>query len=214
MKEYAIIVAGGVGSRMGAEIPKQFLLIDGVPIIIQTIRKFISYNQEIEIILVLPADHLEKWDELKNEFFPQRSIEVTQGGASRSASVVSGLSLIGDDGLVAIHDAVRPFVSEKIIAQSFQSASSNGSGVAAVAMKDSIRELTSNDSSKARNREDFVLVQTPQTFLASQLKEAYHKAAGNVFTDDATVFENAGFQVHLVGGCYTNIKITTPEDLK
>ena len=132
---------------------------------------------------------------------------------TRSASVLSGLALINKDGLVAVHDAVRPFVSDETITQSFKSADKHGSGVAVVSLKDSIRELI-NDESIARDRTNYVLVQTPQTFRVSELKLAYEKAGAGLFTDDASVYEAAGFSVSLVNGTYDNIKITTPEDLK
>lgn len=212
MKEFAIIVAGGVGSRMGTEIPKQFLLIDGVPIIVQTINQFILYNKEIQVILVLPADHISRWSELKGEYLPDTFIQVASGGSTRTESVIAGLKLVNEMGLVAVHDAVRPFVSKEIIANSFLSAAKHGSGVTAVAMKDSIRELAEK-SSVSRDRSNFVLVQTPQTFKVDKLKKAYELVDNNVFTDDATVYEQAGFAIHLVEGSYSNIKITTPEDL-
>ncbi|MFK7952199.1 MAG: 2-C-methyl-D-erythritol 4-phosphate cytidylyltransferase [Ekhidna sp.] len=213
MKEYAIIVAGGIGSRMGAEIPKQFLLIDDTPIIVHTINQFLLYSEEISIILILPEDHIKRWNELQANYFPNNIITVAPGGATRTESVVAGLNQINQEGLVAIHDAVRPFVSTAIIDQSFRNAKEKDSGVAAVAMKDSLREVRTNNTSKARDRADFVLVQTPQTFNVEKIKSAYNKAKGEAFSDDATVFENAGFPVHLIEGSYANIKITTPEDL-
>lgn len=213
MKEYAIIVAGGIGSRMGADIPKQFLLINDEPIIVRTIKQFLSYNEKIEIVLVLPKDHVEVWNELQVKFFLEEQIKVTEGGSTRTASVLAGLKLV-NEGLVAIHDAVRPYVSKQIIGDSFESARQKGSGVATVAMKDSLRELDSSKNSIARDRENYVLVQTPQTFNVAKLKEAYAKLGDKSFSDDATVFENAGFKVHLIEGSYSNIKITTPDDLK
>ncbi|MEO9870419.1 2-C-methyl-D-erythritol 4-phosphate cytidylyltransferase [Ekhidna sp.] len=213
MEEYAIIVAGGIGSRMKSEVPKQFLLIDDVPIIVHSISSFLNYDDNINIIVVLPEAHIDRWKEIKSNYFSDIEIRTVSGGLTRSASVLSGLTLIKKDGLVAIHDAVRPYVSSRTISESFKSAKDNGSGVSAVELKDSIRELE-NDSSVARDRSKYVLVQTPQTFRIDDLKKAYEKVGVRLFTDDASVFEAAGYKVTLVKGSYDNIKITTPEDLK
>ncbi|MEP1034732.1 2-C-methyl-D-erythritol 4-phosphate cytidylyltransferase [Ekhidna sp.] len=213
MKKYAIIVAGGIGTRMKSAVPKQFLLLNGVPIIVQSINRFLTYDDKTQVIVVLPEVHVTQWEAIKFQYFPDTEIRVTTGGMTRSASVLSGLALINEDGLVAVHDAVRPFVSKETITQSFKSADKHGSGVAVVSLKDSIRELI-NDESIARDRTNYVLVQTPQTFRVSELKLAYEKAGAGLFTDDASVYEAAGFSVNLVDGTYDNIKITTPEDLK
>ncbi|MEQ9468582.1 MAG: 2-C-methyl-D-erythritol 4-phosphate cytidylyltransferase [Ekhidna sp.] len=213
MKKYAIIVAGGVGARMKSEVPKQFLLVNDVPIIVQSIRKFLEYDSKLEIIVVLPETHMKQWEAIRFQYFPNIEITVTAGGITRSASVLSGLALISGNGLVAVHDAVRPYVSVDTIAASFDSAEKHGSGVSVVELKDSIREIDGR-SSIARDRTNYVLVQTPQTFEVATLKDAYEKMGAAVFTDDASVFEAAGYKVHLVSGSYDNIKITTPEDLK
>ena len=213
MKKYAIIVAGGSGTRMKSDVPKQFLKLRGIPIIIRTIRQFMLTDETISLLVVLPEKHLSFWEDLKAEYPFLSSINVTRGGASRTESVKSGLRLIPSEGVVAIHDAVRPFVSTEIIIRSYQSAMQTGSGIAAVSLKDSIRELMDNGSSVARNRDQFVLVQTPQTFRVDQIKESYENLEGH-FSDDATVFEKKYGCVSLVEGSYENIKITTPEDLK
>ena len=205
-------MAGGIGTRMKSDLPKQFLLVDGVPILVHTIRKFIDYDQSIDIITVLPESHLQQWKSIRLDYFPDIDIKVTRGGESRSASVLAGLAFV-KEGLVAVHDAVRPFVSTDTISASFDSANKNGSGVAAVKLKDSIRELKEGNSI-ARDRAKYVLVQTPQTFKVDQLKRAYELAGGEIFTDDASVYEAAGYTVRLVDGTYDNIKITTPEDLR
>jgi 2-C-methyl-D-erythritol 4-phosphate cytidylyltransferase len=205
-------VAGGKGTRMKSDVPKQFLPIDGIPIIVLSIRKFFAYDQNVEVIVVLPETHIKQWEAIRFQYFPDANIQVTTGGITRSASVLSGLGLIPEDGLVAIHDAVRPFVSTDTIRDSFEAAEKHGSGVAVVALKDSIRELEGT-TSIARDRSNYILVQTPQTFDVKRLKEAYKKAGAGVFTDDASVFEVAGNVVNLVDGSYDNIKITTPEDL-
>jgi 2-C-methyl-D-erythritol 4-phosphate cytidylyltransferase len=213
MQKYTIIVAGGKGLRMGGDTPKQFLPLQGKPVIVQTIQRFCEFDESIRVIIVLPAEHVNTWLAIKAEYFPDRDIQHTIGGEQRFDSVKAGLSLIKGDGLVAIHDAVRPFVSESTIADSYKSAHKFGSGVATVPLKDSIRELKKGVS-KTRNRANFRLVQTPQTFRAKEIKWAYDQATNSQFTDDASVYEDAGYDVHLIEGSYSNIKITTPEDLK
>jgi len=213
MKNYAIIVAGGSGTRMGSTIPKQFLIIEDRPIIAQTILRFKDFDPKIEIVVVLPEDHLAIWEKVYKEHLDGISIQTTIGGATRTKSVQAGLKLVVDeDSLVAIHDAVRPFITTKIIQKSFESAKNNGSGVVAVSLKDSIREKIGN-SSKARDRSNYVLIQTPQTFKSNLIKRAYDLLEQVEISDDATVFEMAGYDIYLTNGSYSNIKITTPEDL-
>ena len=213
MKKFAIIVAGGSGTRMKSVVPKQFLDLNGEPIIIRTVRQFMKADHSIDLVVVLPKDHISHWNALKRDYPFTDSIRVAVGGASRTASVRSGLELIPETGVVAIHDAVRPFVTPEIIIKSYQSAEKNGSGVVAVALKDSIREVTRNSKSVARDRDDFVLVQTPQSFKVELIKKAYAQLEGD-FTDDATLFEQTNQEVFLVEGSYANVKITTPEDLR
>ncbi len=212
MKKNAIIVAGGSGSRMNSTTPKQFLLIDNVPILVHTIRKFFDYDSSINLVVVLPESHISDWERIRLAYFKHVEIHVVRGGSSRSASVQSGLQLV-NEGLVAVHDAVRPFVSLDTISDSFKSADKYGSGVATVQLKDSIRELDGN-TSLARERSHYVLVQTPQTFQVNSLKDSYALIGEQSFTDDASVFEAAGNSIHLVNGTFDNIKITTPEDMK
>ncbi len=206
-------MAGGIGTRMKSDVPKQFLEIDGIPIIVRSIQKFLDFDNSVSIVVVLPEQHVDEWNEIKSTYLSSTDINLTVGGKSRTESVMSGLAKIDETGLVAIHDAVRPFVSIKTIADSFASASKHQSGVATVALKDSIREIDA-DTSTARDRSNYVLVQTPQTFDIAALKSAYKISGDGSYTDDASVFEAAGNKVHLVDGTYDNIKITTPEDLK
>ena len=214
MNHYAIIVAGGTGTRMNSKVPKQFLIVDDEPIIVKTLRKFREAIPHISIIVVLPADQLSRWKSLADQFPFINDIAIAEGGDTRTASVVSGLSRINGDGIVCIHDAVRPYVELSTISASIESAKKFGSGVAAVPLKDSIREIFSGKKSAARNRNNYVLVQTPQTFDVRKLKNAYSKIEKQNFTDDASVYEYAGEEVYLVEGSYSNIKITTPDDLK
>ncbi|MEM9340124.1 MAG: 2-C-methyl-D-erythritol 4-phosphate cytidylyltransferase [Bacteroidota bacterium] len=215
MRRYAIIVAGGKGTRMNSDVPKQFLLIDGEPIIVRTIRVFLKADSGITPIIVIPKESIGDWNLIKERHLAKVKVIDAVGGETRTSSVLSGLQQITDDGVVAIHDAVRPYVSPKIILNSFESAEIHGSGVVCIPLKDSIRELTGGDTSVSRNRNDFVLVQTPQTFIVSKIKDAYRKVGDHAsHTDDASVYEGAGYKVAMVTGSYANIKITTPEDLK
>ncbi len=212
MKRYAVIVAGGKGVRMNTSKPKQFLEIDGQPILVHTIKKFLKLP-DIAIILVLPKENMSEWKHIESSHFKTKKINVVVGGETRSDSVRNGLASIEDDGLVAVHDAVRPFVDQSLIEECYVSAERHGSGVAAVKLKDSLRKRKGEEDSEFKDRNDYVLVQTPQTFSVSELKRAYNKIEGS-YSDDATVFEMAGKKVRLVDGDYNNIKITTPEDLK
>lgn len=207
-------MAGGTGARMKSEVPKQFLLIDGEPIIVRTVRQFLEVTESSKIIVVLPENHMTHWHNLLNDFPFLAQVQVAMGGETRTQSVLAGLEKIKGDGLVAIHDAVRPFVTAEIINNSYESAELHGSGVTVVDLKDSIRERV-GQKNQTRDRADFVLVQTPQTFRVGELKNAYAKLKKDeLHTDDASVYERAGYEVFLIEGSYSNIKITTPEDLK
>lgn len=211
--EYAIIVAGGIGTRMENDLPKQFIKVAGMPIIMHTIKTFYTYSKELNIIVVLPENQLDKWEELKTRYQFKIPHHVVIGGESRFQSVKLGLEFINDkDALVAVHDAVRPIVSDDVIRRSFQVADHQGSAITAVPLKDSIRK-EEGDTTKAVARTQFKIVQTPQTFKFSLLKEAYQQEESVAFTDDATVYEGMGHEINLIDGSYRNIKITTPEDL-
>lgn len=212
MKNYAVIVAGGSGSRMKSDQPKQFLELNGRPILMHTLDVFDQSNLNITIVLVLPQDHIETWKALiaRHDFSVPH--QITPGGQTRFISVANGLAQISGPGLVAIHDGARPLVSNEVIARTFDQARINGSGVAAVKVKDSIRQLIDNKN-QAVDRNQFYAVQTPQTFDIELIKRAFDKASSDQFTDDASVLEAAGKEIVLVEGSYSNIKITTPEDL-
>ena len=211
MNKTALIVAGGSGTRMESNLPKQFLLLMGKPILMHTIEAF--YNSGVNhIILVLPQSQIEFWNQLcqTHQFTIQH--QIVAGGASRFESVQNGLQHCENHDLVAIHDGVRPFISKEIILNSFETAMQKGNAAAAVRLKDSIRkvELLSN---KNVNRDNYYLIQTPQTFKAQLIKEAYAAQDHINFTDDASVLESNGHAINLIPGDYKNIKITTPEDL-
>lgn len=211
---YAIIVAGGSGARMGSVVPKQFLLLQGKPVLMRSIEAFYQNEYQPNIILVLAATDIDYWNELvkKYQFKIPHQIEI--GGSERFNSVKNGLNLIKDaNAVVAIHDAVRPLVSQLTISNCFLKAKENGNAVAAVIAKDSIRQLSLNTASKALNRSEIYLVQTPQTFIKHQLDVAYQQNFDNSFTDDASVVEKAGFDIYLEKGDEFNFKITFKEDL-
>jgi 2-C-methyl-D-erythritol 4-phosphate cytidylyltransferase len=212
IKEYALIVAGGKGTRIKSKVPKQFLDLDGLPILIHTLNAFYEYSPEINIVLVLPEDDFAIWNELCELHNYRKPLILERGGETRFQSVRNGLAKIHDEGLVAIHDGVRPLVSKNIIAASFRLAAVHGSAVATVRLKDSIR-MTDQDTTRAMDRSRFRIVQTPQTFRISLIKEAYQIKEDPSLTDDASVAEKSGHIISLFEGSYENIKITTPEDL-
>ena len=215
-KEYAIIVAGGKGTRLKNNIPKQFLELNGLPVLMHTLRAFFRYNNNLTVVLVLPEDDLQLWNELCKKHSFHKPIIIQKGGETRFQSVENGLTKIEDDGLVAIHDGVRPLVSEEIIRTSFALAASNKAAVAAIPLKDSIREMQNPgdiSSSASVDRSKFRIIQTPQTFEIGLIKKAYQQKEDSSFTDDASVVEKAGHAITLFEGSYENIKITTPEDL-
>ena len=212
-KNYAIIVAGGSGSRMQATIPKQFLLLNGLPVLMHTIQAFYDSKSQPKIILVLPADATSYWGELCKQYNFDTPHKVVGGGKTRFHSVKNGLDTIIDpDAVVAVHDAVRPLTSIQIVDTSFTQAAAHGNAVVAVKSRDSIRRVK-NEVSASLIRDEIYMVQTPQTFQLAQLKKAYEQAYDNKFTDDASVVEETGVAIRLIDGDYRNIKITFPEDI-
>lgn len=212
MKEYAIIVAGGKGTRIKSAVPKQFLLLAGKPILLHTIEAFYRYSATITVILVLPEADFEKWNSIVRDSHFTQPVILQQGGDSRFQSVKKGLAKIEGDGLVAVHDGVRPLVSETMISDSFRLAAKNKNAVAAVPLKESLR-MKDGDTTKAMDRSHFSLIQTPQTFDVQSIKAAYQIQEDATLTDDASVAERSGQTIFLFEGSYSNIKITTAEDL-
>jgi 2-C-methyl-D-erythritol 4-phosphate cytidylyltransferase len=210
--EYALIVAGGKGTRIKSALPKQFLELNGKPMLFYTIEAFLNYSSAISIILVLPEEDFKIWEAICEKFDFARPIILQKGGESRFQSVKNGLDKIEGEGLVAIHDGVRPLVSADLIAASFRLAAVHGSAVAAVRLKESIR-MTDQDNTKAVDRSRFRIIQTPQTFDLQLIKKAYQMKEDPSLTDDASVAEKSGHVISLFEGSYKNIKITTPEDL-
>ena len=213
MKRYAIIVAGGKGLRMGADLPKQFIPVEGRPVLMRTLDAFYACDDTIQIILVLPRDHQPYWDELCREYQFVVPHRIADGGATRFHSVQSGLALVdADDALVAVHDGVRPFVSPEVINQCYSEACSHGAVVPVIPVVETVRQIVGADSITVP-RDAYRLVQTPQTFRVSLLRRAYEQPYCDAFTDDASVVESLGEAVHLVKGNRENIKLTTPYDL-
>jgi 2-C-methyl-D-erythritol 4-phosphate cytidylyltransferase len=212
LPEYAIIVAGGSGSRMQHEVPKQFIEVAGKPVLMHTIERFYIYNPDVRLVVVLPQQQLQTWRDLCRRHNFKLFHMAVAGGATRFCSVKNGLDAVQGEALVAVHDGVRPFVEASTIAAAFQAAAIYGSAVVAVSPKDSIRELT-QEGSRAVPRANYKLVQTPQCFRADILRRAYEQPEQEHFTDDASVVEQLGEKIMLVEGSYRNIKITTPEDL-
>lgn len=210
----AILVAGGRGTRMGGPIAKQYLPVGGIPVLMRTLSVFYQVDPATDLILILPENDFLYWKELCGEFKFTIPHRVVAGGNSRFQSVRNGLNALNSETkLVAIHDGVRPFVAEAVISESFEVAERNGSAIAVVALKDSIRKLRDDGKSFYEERQNYRLVQTPQTFQVDKIKKAFAVTELQQFTDDATVYENQGWQVTLISGNPENIKITTPEDM-
>ena len=214
MQKYAIIVAGGKGLRMGGELPKQFIPIEGRPVLMRTLDAFYAYDNSIKIILVLPTDHQTYWKQLCYEYQFAVPHLIANGGATRFHSVQNGLSLVdAPEALVAVHDGVRPFVSHAVMSRCYHDAAEMGAVVPVIPVVETVRQMVGEASSITVDRNAYRLVQTPQTFRASLLRRAYQQPYCDAFTDDASVVETLGETVHLVEGNRENIKLTTPFDL-
>jgi len=214
LHRYLIVVAGGKGLRMGAPVPKQFLPLEGKPLIFHTLNKFIDYDPGMEIILVLPGGSESRWEELCKQYGFNHDHKIIEGGDERYDSVKNGLSMIRQKSLVAVHDAVRPLVSTGTIDRCFTMAAQKGNAVPFVIPSESVREITANDSNRPLMRERIALIQTPQVFRSDILLAAYAQAYNPSFTDDASVVEAAGHKINLVEGNPENIKITHAKDLE
>lgn len=223
MRRFAVIVAGGKGSRMGSDLPKQFIPLCGKPILMHTLERFHEWDPSADLIVVLPAEQFSYWKMLCREIDCQIPHQLAEGGATRFHSVKNGLLLIarqleseGCDArqaVVGIHDGVRPFVSTEVIESCFATAEEKGTAVPVTGVVDSLREGTMDESHPV-NRDRYFAVQTPQVFRADLLLHAYHQEYITTFTDDASVIEADGHRITTVLGNRENIKITTPSDLK
>lgn len=209
-----IIVAGGTGSRMQSTMPKQFIEIKGKPILIHTIEKFIEFDEFINIIVCVHKDYMSDANFMMAEYFPQRNIQMVTGGDTRFYSVKNGLNCITNmNDVVGIHDAARPFVSVDTIKRCFETAAQKGNAIPVSPVFESLRMVT-NGINKAVSRDDFKVVQTPQCFIVSKIKDAFEQDYSPFFTDDATVLEGIDEPIFMVEGNSENIKITNPSDLK
>jgi 2-C-methyl-D-erythritol 4-phosphate cytidylyltransferase len=212
MKKQIIIVAGGKGLRMGGEIPKQFLPVNGKPVLMLTLETFYRFDPQIKIILVLPREQQTYWNELCVKYHFEIPYLLADGGETRFHSVKNGLSLADDDGLIGVHDGVRPFVSQEVIAHCFDAASTKEAAIPVIDVVETVRKIDGGQSVTV-DRNNYKLVQTPQVFTSSLLKRAYNQEYSSLFTDDASVVEAMGVKVVLVPGNRENIKITTPFDM-
>ncbi len=215
MADYVIIVAGGKGLRMGGDIPKQFLPVGGEPILMRTIKRFRACNTHLHIILVLPKAQQEYWHGLCEIYHFAEPYQLADGGETRFHSVRNGLALVSDDavGVVGVHDGVRPFVKAEVIDRLYDEARKQGAVIPVTPVVETLRYMGGKDGGENVPRSDYRLVQTPQTFDIQLLKQAYHQPYTDHFTDDASVVESFGHQVHTVDGNRENIKITTPFDM-
>jgi len=207
-----VIVAGGMGERMKSRIPKQFMNIGRLPVLMHTLNAFIKAIPSIHLVVVLPSGQIDTWNDLIRRYSFQAPHQVTEGGQRRFFSVKNGLEHVPDDSVVAIHDAVRPVVTSRLIRSCFHDALTFGSAVPCIVPAESVRVVTESMHRPA-DRNCIRIIQTPQTFRAALIKNAYQQPFSDAFTDDATVLESAGQPIHLVEGYAWNIKITYPEDL-
>ena len=212
MKPTAVIVAGGAGSRMGAEVPKQFLTLNDRPLLVHTIEAFAHAFDDMDIIVVLPAAFIEHGSDLIAQFLPGVQVFFTEGGETRFHSVKKGLSFVREPSVVFVHDAVRCLVSVALIRRCYDQALLKGSAIPAVAVRDSMRMLE-DDGHGVVDRDRLRAIQTPQTFLSEWIQPAFLQPFEPAFTDEATVVERYGKQVALIDGEETNIKVTFPVDL-
>lgn len=214
MQKYAIIVAGGTGTRMGSNTPKQFLLLNDKPILYYTLKVFLDAYEDIEIILVLPEEYTELGREIIDAYFDYSRIQITSGGETRFHSVKNGLALADKESIIFVHDAVRCMVTTDLIHRCYENAIKTGSAVPALRSKDSVRLLNEEENdNEVLDRSKVVFVQTPQTFHSRILVPAFEIDYKERFTDEATVVEAFGLKISLVEGEENNIKITRPIDL-
>ena len=212
MNKYAVIVAGGNGSRMNSTVPKQFLLLNDKPVLYYTLDTFLKAYHDLKVILVLPEEYVATGQEIIDAWFDYKRIRITVGGRTRFHSVQNGLQLIEDESIVFVHDAVRCLLTTALIHRCYEAALEFGATVPVVDCKDSVRMVIS-DGNEALERRNIKLVQTPQAFLSTILLPAFNIDYKDKFTDEASVVETFGMKVHLVDGEENNIKITTPIDM-
>ncbi|MEO8721366.1 MAG: 2-C-methyl-D-erythritol 4-phosphate cytidylyltransferase [Ginsengibacter sp.] len=212
MKKYALIAAGGNGSRMNNQIPKQFLLLKNKPILYYSIKAFLDAFDDVQIILVLPEEHIGKGQEIIDGYFDASRFKITAGGRTRFHSVQKGLSLIKEESIIFVHDGVRCLLTADLIKRCYETALESGTAIPAISCSDSLRILIDNGN-EVIDREKIKLIQTPQAFHSKILLPAYSIDYKDQFTDEANVVDAFGLKVNLIEGETENIKITTPQDL-
>jgi len=212
MKKFAVIVAGGIGKRMNSDMPKQFLPLHDKPVLYYTLKAFTDAFPDIDIILVLPPEHIALGEEILDAFFDRNKIKITVGGETRFHSVKNGLSLIYDEGIVFVHDGVRCLVTPKLIKYCYDTALEYGTAIPVIPAKDSVRIKTETGNQPV-DRNNVMLVQTPQTFHSKILLSAFNIEFKEKFTDEASVVEAYGIEVKLMEGEDVNIKLTRPVDM-
>lgn len=208
-----IIVAGGQGIRFGSALPKQFLLLGGKPVILHAIEPFTTALKNPEIIVVLPAGHFRTWEKLVKKYNFNYSHTVVQGGQTRFHSVQNGIKAVKRNGIIAVHDSVRPFVTGEHIAECFRIAAEKGNAVPCISISESLRRINGQKST-VTERDKIKIIQTPQVFDTEILKKSYQTSYKKQFSDDATVAEAAGYHINLVEGLKQNIKITDGGDFR
>ena len=216
MERFAILVAGGQGLRMGGDVPKQFLPLDGRPVLMHTIDRFREVFPDMHIIVVLPQGQHDYWHDLCRRHHLEGGFLTAPGGDTRFHSVLNGLNAIPADvseGLVGVHDGVRPFVSRDTLRRCYEEAARSGTAVPVTPVVETLRHVSPDGESMTVPRSDYRLVQTPQVFSLALLRQAYRQPYAPQFTDDASVVEALGERITLVEGNRENIKLTTPADL-
>lgn len=213
MSNYSIIItAGGIGKRMGGALPKQFLDFGEKPVLLRTLELFYSYNPSAQLILTLPSEWKDYWNEILQKHSCTIQHELVDGGQERYHSIKNALTICKGD-YIAVHDGVRPLVNHETLDRCFSAIEQYGQVIPVISVKESLRQIF-DDGSRAVNRSEYCMVQTPQCFKKEVILKAYEIPFHNGITDDASLVEEAGFSIHLVEGNEENIKITTPFDLK
>jgi len=212
MKESVIITAGGIGKRMDSDLPKQFIVVGDLPVLMHTVKRFYEYNSDIQIVISLPRDFVQMWRDLCEQYDFTIHHEVVEGGVERYHSIKNAIKKVEGE-VVMVHDAVRPLVSHQTIANVVDKAKSNGAAIPVLPVKDTLRK-GNRENSQHQDRSEFWIVQTPQAFQLKTLQEAYEVPYSSSVTDDASLVEAIGKQVFLTKGNEENIKITTPFDLE
>jgi 2-C-methyl-D-erythritol 4-phosphate cytidylyltransferase len=212
LKKYAVIVAGGSGLRMGTDLPKQFLSLHGKPVLWYSLNTFLNAWTDLEIVLVLPPNHLHTGEEIVSTLKDAARIRITVGGETRFHSVKNGLALINEPAIVFVHDAVRCLITTDLIHRCYHKALEKGNAIPAIQPIDTLR-METPDGSQLIDRDKVRIIQTPQTFYSDIIKKAFEQPYDASFTDEASVVEKLGFTIELVEGEATNIKITRPLDI-